>query len=95
MKEGKKPLTDDELKAKLSTQRDDTQQYDEAKKKLDEAERVKDESVKNLIESTLSAQKQNEDRLKLQIKSDQFKHYLALGGFMVIWVAFIIYSNMQ
>ncbi|CDW73168.1 peptidyl-prolyl cis-trans isomerase d [Stylonychia lemnae] len=95
MKEGKKPLTDEELKNKLNVTREDSSKYDEAKKKMEEVEKQKDQSVKTLIETTLNAQRLNEDRIKQQMHSDQLKHYLALGGFLIIWMAFIVYSNMQ
>jgi hypothetical protein len=47
MKEGKKPLSDDELKYKLQNERDG--KYEEAKKKFELIQKEKDESVKDLI----------------------------------------------
>jgi hypothetical protein len=52
MKEGKKPLTDEEMKAKLQALRD--QEYSEARKKLEEAQRRKDENVRKLVENALN-----------------------------------------
>ena len=54
MKEGKKPLTDEEMKTKLQNMRDE--EGKEAKKKYEEVKRKKDESVKNLIEDAFKAQ---------------------------------------
>jgi hypothetical protein len=53
MKEGKKPLTDEEMKAKLAGMREE--EGKEAKKKYEEVKRKKDESVKNLIEDAFKA----------------------------------------
>jgi hypothetical protein len=53
MKEGKKPLTDEEMKAKLQAMRAEEQQ--ESRRKYEEVKRKKDESVRNLIENTLNA----------------------------------------
>ncbi len=53
MKEGKKPLTDEEMKAKLAEMREE--EGKEAKKKYEEVKRKKDESVKNLIEDAFKA----------------------------------------
>jgi len=39
MKEGKKPLTDEELKNKLNVTRDDASKYDEATKRMEEVEK--------------------------------------------------------
>jgi len=39
MKEGKKPLTDEELKTKLNVSREETLKYDEATKKMEEIEK--------------------------------------------------------
>lgn len=47
MKEGKKPLTDDEMKAKLYSMRD--QEHDDAKKDLEASQRKKDEGVRKLV----------------------------------------------
>ena len=49
MKEGKKPLTDEEMKAKFQERRD--REQEEAKRKLLEAQRKKDESVRSLVEN--------------------------------------------
>jgi hypothetical protein len=49
MKEGKHPLTDEEMKAKLQERRE--REQEEARRKLFEVQRRKDESVKNLIEN--------------------------------------------
>jgi hypothetical protein len=49
MKEGKKPLTDEEMKAKLQSMREE--EGKEARVKYEEVKRKKDESVKNLIEN--------------------------------------------
>ena len=51
MKEGKKPLTDEEMKAKLQSMREE--EGKEARVKYEEVKRKKDESVKNLIENAL------------------------------------------
>ena len=91
MKQGQKPITDDELKQKLVTERES--KYDEAKKKFDEAQKEKEESVKNIIETALKTKKTGEEELEREIKKHQFKHYLALSSFIVIWLAFIIYTN--
>jgi hypothetical protein len=53
MKEGKKPLTDEEMKSKLAEMREE--EGKEAKKKYEEVKRKKDESVKNLIEDAFKA----------------------------------------
>jgi hypothetical protein len=53
MKEGKKPLTDEEMKTKLQSMREE--EGKEAKKKYEEVKRKKDESVKNLIEDAFKA----------------------------------------
>ena len=53
MKEGKKPLTDEEMKAKLAGMREE--EGKEAKKKYEEVKRKKDESVKNLIKDAFKA----------------------------------------
>lgn len=49
MKEGKKPLTDEEMKAKLQALREDEQA--EARKQLEQAQKRKDESVRKLVEN--------------------------------------------
>ncbi len=54
MKEGKKPLTDEEMKTKLQNMRDE--EGKQAKRKYEEVKRKKDESVKNLIEDAFKAQ---------------------------------------
>lgn len=51
MKEGKKPLTDDEMKAKLQLRRN--REQEEARQKLHEAQKKKDESVRSLVENAL------------------------------------------
>ena len=53
MKEGKKPLTDDEMKAKLQSLRDE--ETKDARSKYEEVKRKKDESVKNLIENAFQS----------------------------------------
>jgi hypothetical protein len=54
MKEGKRPLTDEEMKAKLQAMRD--QEHADARRKLEEVQRKKEESVRNLVENALKAQ---------------------------------------
>lgn len=68
MKDGKKPLTDAELQDKLASERVNDTELDTALKKLDAVERSKDESVKNLIESTLQQQKRQEEKYKQEIQ---------------------------
>lgn len=54
MKEGKQPLTEDEMKAKLQSLRD--QEHTDAKKLLEESQRKKDEGVRKLVENAFSTQ---------------------------------------
>ena len=71
MKEGKKPLTDDEMKAKLQLRRN--REQEEARQKLHEAQKKKDESVRSLVENALQATErshnligQDEQKLKTE-----------------------------
>ncbi len=67
MKDGKKPLSDKELQDKLASERLNEVELDSALKNLDTVEKAKDDSVKNLIETTLKQQKRQEDKYKEQI----------------------------
>ena len=53
MKEGKKPLTEEEMKEKLQAMRDE--ELDQAKKKLEETQKRKDETVRRLVEGAFKA----------------------------------------
>jgi|LauGreDrversion4_2_1035121.scaffolds.fasta_scaffold624513_2 glutamyl-tRNA reductase len=53
MKEGKKPLTEEEMKAKLQAMRDE--ELEQAKKKLEETQKRKDETVRRLVEGAFKA----------------------------------------
>ena len=80
------------MKAKLQSMREE--EGKEARVKYEEVKRKKDESVKNLIENAFQTQSRANDRLENEqegIKSDQLKHYLVLGIFLSIWIAFIVY----
>lgn len=79
MKEGKKPLTDQELQQKLKQEREQQDKMYETLKILEETEKEKDKSMRELIESTLAMTKENEEKLKQTIKKDEFRHYIALG----------------
>jgi hypothetical protein len=59
MKEGKQPMTDDELKKKLQDDRE--KQIEDTKRKFEEVQRQKEESVKNIIETALKTKKTGED----------------------------------
>ena len=92
MKEGKKPLTDEEMKAKLQSMREE--EGKEARVKYEEVKRKKDESVKNLIENAFQTQSKANERLEKEqegIKIDQLKHYIVLAVFLSVWIAFIVY----
>ncbi len=93
MKDGKKPLSDKELQDKLASERLNEVELDSALKNLDTVEKAKDDSVKNLIETTLKQQKRQEDKYKEQIQQSQLRHYATLGSFLAIWIAFIFYQN--
>ena len=54
MREGKKPLTDEEMKQKLQKLRDD--EHDKAKQRMADAQKKKDESVRKLVENALKEQ---------------------------------------
>lgn len=93
MKEGKSPMTDEELKEKLDNERDKKSKLDIAQAKLEEAQKKKSESVQSLIETALRAQRECTDKLNAGIEESKMRHYLTMGGLGVVWVAFIIYSN--
>lgn len=82
-------MTDSELKKKLQEERE--RQIEEAKNKFEEVQRQKEESVKNIIETAFKTKKTGEDQLDNEIKKQQYRHYIALSSFVVIWLAFIIY----
>lgn len=65
MKDGKKPLTDEELKDKLQKDRDE--KYEEAKRKFEKIQRDKDESVKELIQTALNNKTISEQKLKVDL----------------------------
>lgn len=54
MKEGKKPLSEEEMKAKLQALRDE--EHEHARKKLEETQKRKDETVRRLVEGAFKAQ---------------------------------------
>ena len=101
MKEGKKPLSEEEMKAKLSSMRE--QEHEEAKKLLEESQKRKDESVQKLVQNAFSGgagaatdkpQAEANNAGDSIFSGEQIKHYLALGAFLLVWCAFIVYQNM-
>ena len=94
MKEGKKPLTDEEMKAKLQSLRD--KEHDEAKRKLEDAQKRKDESVRKLVENAFQTQESANQQIasdERKLKGELTKHYIVLAVFFVLWFAFITYQN--
>ena len=88
MKEGKKPIVREEYKFPA----EDTE-FDEIKKKMEEQQRIKDEQLKDLIETAFNNQNQAQKNLEAEIKNQKFKHFLALASFVVVWIGFIFISN--
>lgn len=94
MKEGKKPLTEEEMKVKLQNLRD--QEHNEARKKLEESQRRKDETVRRLVEGAFQAQGEAARQLEVdedKLKNEQLKHYVALALFFIVWMGIIYYQN--
>jgi len=54
MKEGKKPLSEEEMKQKLQALRDE--EHEQARRKLEETQKRKDETVRRLVEGAFKAQ---------------------------------------
>jgi hypothetical protein len=63
LKDGKKPLTDEEMKEKLQNLREE--EHRKATKLLEETQRRKDESVRRLIEGAFAAQSDATSKLNL------------------------------
>ncbi len=96
MKEGKQPLTEEELRDKRERER--TEEAGKVKERMEQAKRKKEEGVRRLVENALEAQEKAGQRVEAEetrIKYEQMKHYVALGVFMVVWIGFIIYQNVQ
>lgn len=92
MKEGKKPLSEEEMKTKLQAMRE--QEHTEAKKLLEESQKRKDESVQKLVQNAFGGSNAGEEpaaALGDEWSWEQIKHYVALGGFLLVWCAFIVY----
>ena len=93
LKEGKPPLSDQELQQKLRREREQLAKNEATLRILEETEREKDRSMRDLIESTLSMQRSNEEKLRAAAKTHALRHYLVLGAFLCVWVGFILLQN--
>lgn len=65
IKEGKKPMTDEELKNKLDQEREES--YNEAKKNYEQVQKQKDEAVKDIIQNAFNNKEISQKKIEKDI----------------------------